>query len=85
MNREDLKNLFKILIIVLLIIVGVKFFIALFPLILLGLLIYFIYDFYKKTKDKTTEKINVSRNNSSTNKKKHHVQEAEIVREKNED
>lgn len=83
MNREDLKNIFKILIIVLLVIVAVKFFIALLPLILLGLLIYFAYDFYKKNKSKFNENMNNSR--VRKNIKKSHVQEAEIVREKTED
>ena len=83
MNREDLKNIFKILIIVLVVIIGVKFFIALLPLILLGLFVYFIYDFYKKTRNKTVEKI--KNNSGKTSRKKHHVQEAEIICEKNED
>ena len=83
MNREDLKNIFKILIMVLLVIVAVKFFIALLPLILLGLLIYFAYDFYKKNKSKFNENMNNSRVRKTI--KKGHVQEAEIVREKNED
>ena len=85
MNREDLKNIFKILIIVLVIIIGVKFFIALLPLILVALLIYFIYDFYKKTKNKTVEKINTNNNKGTRANKKHYVQEAQIIREKNEE
>lgn len=78
--NDDLKNILKIVIGVTLIVLGVKFFVALLPLILVVLLGYFAYDFYKKTKNKTVEKVNVS--NKANNKR---VQEAEIVREKNED
>lgn len=82
--NDDLKNILKIVIGVVLIVLGVKFFVALLPVILLVLLGYLIYCFYIKTKNKTIEKININVNNKS-NKSKKKVQEAEIVREKNED
>ena len=78
--NDDLKNILRIVIGVTLIVLGVKFFVALLPVILLVLLGYFAYDFYKKTKNKTVEKVNVS-----SNKAKKRVHEAEIIREKNED
>ena len=81
--NDDLKNILKIVIGVTLIVLGVKFFVALLPVILLVLLGYLIYCFYMKTKGRTIEKINVNNNRSNKSKKK--VQEAEIVREKNED
>lgn len=82
--NDDLKNILKIVIGVTLIVFGVKFFVALLPVILLVLLGYLIYCLYMKTKGKTIEKININVNNKS-NKSKKRVQEAEIVREKNED
>lgn len=82
--NDDLKNIFKIVIGVTLIVLGVKFFVALLPVILLVLLGYLIYCLYMKTKGRTIEKININVNNKS-NKSKKKVQEAEIVREKNED
>lgn len=82
--NDDLKNILKIVIGVTLIVLGVKFFVALLPVILLVLLGYLIYCLYMKTKGKTIEKININVNNKS-NKSKKRVQEAEIVREKNED
>jgi len=81
--NDDLKNILKIVIGVVLIVLGVKFFVALLPVILLVLLGYLIYCFYMKTKGRTIEKININNNKSNKSKKK--VQEAEIVREKNED
>lgn len=81
--NDDLKNILRIVIGVTLIVLGVKFFVALLPVILLVLLGYFAYDFYKKTKNKTVEKVNVSSNKANNNKKR--VHEAEIIREKNED
>lgn len=81
--NDDLKNILKIVIGVTLIVLGVKFFVALLPVILLVLLGYLIYCFYMKTKGRTIEKININNNKSNKSKKK--VQEAEIVREKNED
>ena len=81
--NDDLKNILKIVMGVVLIVLGVKFFVALLPVILLVLLGYLIYCFYMKTKGRTIEKININNNKSNKSKKK--VQEAEIVREKNED
>jgi len=81
--NDDLKNILKIVIGVTLIVLGVKFFVALLPVILLVLLGYLIYCFYMKTKGRTIEKIKINNNKSNKSKKK--VQEAEIVREKNED
>lgn len=82
--NDDLKNILKIVIGVTLIVLGVKFFVALLPVILLVLLGYLIYCFVMKTKNKTIEKININVNNKASKSKKR-VQEAEIVREKNED
>ena len=46
--NDDLKNILKIVIGVVLIVLGVKFFVALLPVILLVLLGYLIYCFYIK-------------------------------------
>ena len=84
MKNEDLKSIIRLLIVVVFIVLAVKFFIYLLPLIAIVALVYFAYDFYKKTRDKAVEKVNNSTGKNS-GKKKHHVQEAEIVREKNSD
>ena len=81
--NEDLKNIFKIVIGGALIIIGIKFFVALLPVLFFVLLGYLIYCFYIKTKNKTIEKININVNKNKTNK--HKVHEAQVVREKNED
>lgn len=83
MNREELKNIFKLVIVFVLIILAIKFFIYLLPLIILVCLIYFGYDFYKKTKAETVNKMNSQAKKS--NRKRVSVQEAEVVREKNEE
>lgn len=85
MNREELKNIFKLVIGIVLIVLAVKFFIYLLPLILFVILGYFAYDFYKKTKEQTEEKINKGKSSKKTTRKKINIQEAEIVREKNND
>ena len=81
--NDDLKNILKIVIGVALIVLVVKFFVAVLPVILLILLGYLIYCFYMKTKGRTIEKININVNKNKNSK--HKVQEAQIIREKNED
>ena len=83
LNREELKNIFKLVIVFVLIILAIKFFIYLLPLIILVCLIYFGYDFYKKTKAETVNKMKSQAKKS--NRKRVSVQEAEVVREKNEE
>ena len=85
LNREELKNIFKLVIGIVLIVLAVKFFIYLLPLILFVILGYFAYDFYKKTKEQTEEKISKGKSSKKTTRKKINIQEAEIVREKNND
>ena len=70
MKREDIKLYLVIAIGILLIIVAIKFFIALLPVIIVALICLLIYDSYKKQKG-----------NSVTKKKE--VKEAEIIKEKN--
>lgn len=61
---------------IVLVVLAVKFFIYLLPLILLLLVAYFIYDAYKK-------KVANEQPVKSTKKKTSKVQEAQVVREKN--
>ena len=82
MKNDDFKNIIRLLIVVVLIVLAVKFFIYLLPLIALVALGYFIYDLYKKTKLKTASNGNATSKKSG---KKQYIQEAEIVREKNND
>ena len=71
MKREDIKLYLAIAIGILLIIVAIRFFIALLPFIIVGLIALLIYDSYKK------------KNNPVSQKKEKGVKEAEIVKEKN--
>ncbi len=73
MKREDIKLYLEIAIGILLIIIAIRFFIALLPFIIVGLIALLIYDSYKK------------KNNPSSTKKEKGVKEAEIVKEKNVD
>jgi uncharacterized membrane-anchored protein YitT (DUF2179 family) len=72
MKREDIKLYLALAIGILLIIIAVKFFIALLPIIILMLIGLLIYDSYKKQKGNTVVK-----------NKKQDVKEAEIIKEKN--
>ena len=72
MKREDIKNLLVIAIGILLIILAIKFFIAILPIIIIALIGLLIYDSYKKQKG-----------NAVTKKKENKVKEAEIIKEKN--
>ena len=72
MKREDIKTLLVLAIGLLLIIVAVKFFIKLLPVIIVLLFGLLVYDSYKRMEKKPTNK----------NKKKDNIKEAEIVKEK---
>ncbi len=72
MKREDIKLYLALAIGILLIIIAVKFFIALLPIIILMLIGLLIYDSYKKQKGNPVAK-----------KKNKDVKEAEIIKEKN--
>ena len=72
MKREDIKSLLVCAIGIALIILAVKFFIALLPVIIVALLCLLIYDSYKKQKG-----------SNSIQKKEKKVREAEILEEKN--
>ena len=72
MKREDIKLYLEIAIGILLIIIAIKFFIKLLPLIIVVLIGLLVYDSYKKKKG-----------NPVTKKKDKEVKEAEIVKEKN--
>ena len=72
MKREDIKLFLELAIGILLIIVAVKFFIAILPVIIIVLIGLLIYDSYKRR--------NI---NPVTKKKEKEVKEAEIIKEKN--
>ncbi len=72
MKREDIKLYLELAIGVLLIILAVKFFIAILPVIIIVLIGLLIYDSYKKRSG-----------NSLTKKKDKGIKEAEIIKEKN--
>ena len=72
MKREDIKLCLELAIGVLLIIVAVKFFIKILPVIIVALIVLLIYDSYKRSKS-----------NIPTVKKKDNIKEAEIIEEKN--
>lgn len=72
MKREDIKLYLELAIGILLIILAVKFFIKLLPLIIVVLIGLLVYDSYKKSQNKPIVK-----------KKEKDVKEAEIIKEKN--
>ena len=72
MKREDIKLYLVLAIGILLIIIAVRFFIAILPVIILLLIGLLIYDSYKK-----------QNKNPITKKKEKDIKEAEIVKEKN--
>ena len=72
MKREDIKLFLELAIGILLIVLAVKFFIALLPVIIIVLIGLLIYDSYKK-----------KQGNPITKKKNNDVKEAEIIKEKN--
>lgn len=72
MKREDIKLFLELAIGILLIILAVKFFIAILPVIIIVLIGLLIYDSYKRNKS-----------NVSTKKKEKSIKEAEIIKEKN--
>ncbi len=73
MKREDIKTLLVIVIGIALIIVAIRFFIAILPLIIVVLIGLLIYDSYQRNKGKPVTKT----------KKDNKVKEAEIIKEKN--
>ena len=72
MKRDDIKLLLALAIGILLIILAIKFFIAILPVIILALIGLLVYDSWKK-----------KQGNSVTKTKKNDVKEAEIIKEKN--
>lgn len=72
MKREDIKLCLELAIGILLIILAVKFFIKILPVIIVALVVLLIYDSYKRSKS-----------NMPTVKKKDNIKEAEIIEEKN--
>ena len=73
MKREDIKLLLEVAIGILLIILAIRFFIKILPLVIIALIGLLIYDSYKRRKS----------NLPSTKKKEKNIKEAEIIREKN--
>ena len=72
MKREDIKRFLAIAIIILLAIIAIKFFIAILPVIIIGLIILLIYDSYKRRQK-----------NPLVKKHDNGIKEAEIIKEKN--
>lgn len=72
MKREDIKLYLELAIGILLIIIAVKFFIKLLPLIIIVLIGLLVYDSYKR-----------QQKNPVSKKKEKDVKEAEIIKEKN--
>jgi predicted membrane protein len=72
MKREDIKLFLELAIGILLIVLAIRFFIAILPLIIVLLIGLLIYDSYQRQKK-----------NPVTKKKDNTVKEAEIVKEKN--
>ena len=73
MKREDIKLCLELAIGILLIIVAVKFFIKMLPVIVVALIALLIYDSYKRSK--STKPVVKKRNKD--------IKEAEIIKEKN--
>ena len=73
MKREDIKLFLVLAVGILLIILAIRFFIAILPLIIILLIGLLIYDSYKKEKSK----------NPVAKKKRKDIKEAEIIKEKN--
>lgn len=82
MKKEDFKNIIFFILMIVLIVLAVKFFIFLLPFILVLALAYFAYDIYRRVK-----LMNISGNNVNKTYKKrnNNVQEAHVVKEKNEE
>ena len=72
MKREDIEFWLVVAVGILLIILAVKFFIKLLPIIIVALIGLLVYDSYKKSKG-----------NPPAKKKDKKVKEAEIIKEKN--
>ena len=72
LKREDIKLMLELAIGILLIIIAIKFFIAILPVIIISLIALLVYDSYKKQKG-----------NAVTKKKDNGVKEAKIIKEKN--
>ena len=75
MKREDIKLCLELAVGILLIILAVKFFIKVLPVVIVALILLLIYDSYKRSKS----------NLPAVNKKdkKKNIKEAEILEEKN--
>ena len=73
MKREDIKTLLVIAIGIALIIIAIRFFIAILPVIIVLLIDLLIYDSYQRNKGKPVNK----------SKKDNKLKEAEIIKEKN--
>ncbi len=74
LKREDIKLLLELMIGIALIILAVRFFIAILPIIIVLLIGLLIYDSYRKKNSNSVTK---------KNEKKDNITEAEIVKEKN--
>ena len=72
MKKDDMKLFLKLAIGILLIIVAIKFFVAILPIIIILLIGLLIYDSYRKRKGYQV-----------VNKKNTTIKEAEIIKEKN--
>lgn len=70
LTREDVKNLLVLVIGIALIVIAIRFFIYILPFIIVALVIWLIYDSYKKNKDKP-------------NKGDKKIKEAQVIKEKN--
>ena len=77
LNRSDIEYLLKIVIFIALAVVAIKFFIYIFPLIIIALILTLLYDSYKKKK---------KNNNTTTSEKKkinkNKIIDAEIIKER---
>jgi len=76
MKEEEIKKIFKILLMIFLVIIAIKFFIYALPFILVGILAYLVYIKVKGTKEGNN---NYSKKNVSKSKL---VGEAKIVKER---
>ena len=76
LSREDIKYLLKVVIFVALIVLAIRFFIYILPLIILALVIMLLYDFYERKKKES----NIKKADEKDRKNK--VMDAEIINEK---
>lgn len=70
-TRDDVKSLLVLVICIALIVVAIRFFIYLLPVIIIALVLWLVYDSYKR--------------NMKTNQKDKSIKEAQVIREKRND